>query len=104
MVADEAMLWNATMISINEVACSLPPSPVSLAAPVAGVVPRPVHGLRVAVSNDGEIFSLEQLIVVYDSTCLQCNNTGSCRRKVGLSLATTSLTINKINKCKLNKK
>ncbi len=88
---DEAALWNATMISINEVACSLPPSPVSLTLPVAGVTPRPVHGLRVAVSNDGELFSDEEQLVIFDSTCLQCDNTGYCNKTVRLSFSRDSL-------------
>ena len=42
------------------------------------------RGYNVSVSNDGTLFSIEDSILIYDSSCVECSNNGTmeCSSKV----------------------
>ena len=79
-----ATITNASMISSTELSCALPQSPVGWGTPETGAA-KPVYGMKVSVSNDGERFSESLFLTIYDSTCMACTTDANCRRKVILS-------------------
>jgi len=68
--------YNATTVSDGELECPLPPSPISNTSDSA------VYTWRVSVSNDGQSYSNQLKLTVYDSNCLDCKCSGQCRIKV----------------------
>ncbi|KAI8498260.1 hypothetical protein Bbelb_242040 [Branchiostoma belcheri] len=68
IITGSDQLTNATIRSFKEVSCQLPQSPVLQGTPdeMEGTI---VYGYRLSVSNDGENFSDELLITIYDSLC-----------------------------------
>ncbi|XP_055957195.1 von Willebrand factor D and EGF domain-containing protein-like [Patella vulgata] len=78
----EAEITNAPVVeSIGEVTCPLPVNSQKRSTTVP-VVDATVQSYRVAVSNDGEIFSRHLTVVVMHSDCMNCTidgETATCR-------------------------
>jgi len=64
------------MLSLGELECPLPPSPLSNTSNSA------VYKWLISVSNDGETYSNQLHLTVYDSKCLDCQCSGHCQLKV----------------------
>jgi len=64
------------MVSPSELECPLPPSPLSNASDSA------VYTWKISVSNDGQSYSNQLQLTVYDSKCLECDCSGQCQLKV----------------------
>ena len=76
---------NATLISQMELSCPLPPSPVMSDAGFTGEQYGAVT-LDISISNDGTAFSDTASMTVFDSLCMQCENTTSCNQMVAKSV------------------
>ena len=80
--------FDVFLISISELVVDLPTTPVKIHGNVDGVPGKPVGGYFIRVSNDGNIYSVnESLFVVYDSKCMVCSpvtDSGKmqCKQKV----------------------
>ncbi|XP_055957189.1 von Willebrand factor D and EGF domain-containing protein-like [Patella vulgata] len=78
----EAEITNAPVVeSIGEVTCPLPVNRQKRSTTVP-VVDTTVPSYRVAVSNDGQLFSRQLTVVVMDSNCMDCTIDGetvTCR-------------------------
>ncbi|KAI8509441.1 hypothetical protein Bbelb_132890 [Branchiostoma belcheri] len=70
-------LMNATIRTFLEASCPLPESPVLRGTPdeTEGT---DIYGYSVSVSNDGENFSNEVLLTIYDSVCQNCTLGPTC--------------------------
>jgi len=66
------------MLSEGELECPLPSSPDTSS--------RAVNTWNISVSNDGETFSNELQLTVYDSKCMDCQCGGQCQPKVSPDL------------------
>ena len=67
------MLTDSTILSNRKTFCDLPENPGKVSA---------IYQL--AISFDGENFSEEQLVYVYDSLCIECTVGGTCSLKVNM--------------------
>jgi len=69
-------MYDAEMVTPEEIECPLPPSPLSNTSDSA------VYSWNISVSNDGQSFSNQFQFTVYDSNCLECDCSGQCQIKV----------------------
>ena len=69
-------MYDARMLSLAEVECPLPPSPLSNTSDSA------VYTWNISVTNDGQNYSNLLQFTVYDSKCLDCDCDGRCQIKV----------------------
>ena len=75
--------YDAEVLSPTSVKCPLPPSPRT--------TPRSaVDTWNISVSNDGETFSNQLQLTVYDSKCLDCQCGEPCQLKVSELLMMSS--------------
>lgn len=74
---EEALTAVAEVQSMSEIRCPLPTSRTrrSIGDSLAGAYI--ARGFHVSVSNDGVTFSEEDVLVIYDSTCVHCTVEGS---------------------------
>lgn len=90
----DSVILNGTMISASEMWCELPETGVSNGTAV-------VLGVVLSVSTDGVHFSNELFLTIYDSTCMQCNTSAQCWKKVnhrvGLSCSYNIVCVNECN-------
>ena len=73
------------MLSFRELSCEIPTQHLPLVDIVFSQVQsgRPIGGVSIQLSNDGETFSNESSnFVAYDSKCVECNSTTDCHWKV----------------------
>ena len=73
------------LLSFRDLSCEIPEQHLPLVAlDFSPVRPgRPVGGVSIQLSNDGQTFSNESSnYIAYDSKCVECNSTTDCRWKV----------------------
>jgi len=70
------------LLSFGEISCLLPHVPVIIDGNPLKSRGSPMGGFKLRVSNDGTNFSKnETMFLVYDSKCISCDKSGSCKWK-----------------------
>ena len=77
---ETAELSVASILSDMEVSCPLPVSPVMPDDPDTEAAV--YQSYSISLSNDGADFSEAISMTVFDSLCMECQNTGICTQKV----------------------
>lgn len=74
---------DGTFISAGEYSCPVPETPTHRRRRSATTRTTALSANKVSITIDGVLYSNAVNFVLFDSVCMECNSTDTCRQRVG---------------------